>query len=90
MPKKIDTNHREIIAALRKLGATVWDTHAFGRGAPDFVCGYRGKNYLFEIKYGNGQLTKDEWNWQSRWNGSYYIVRSIDDAVNVITEDDDG
>lgn len=47
---KRDGNHGEIVDDLRKAGATVLDLAAVGKGAPDLLVGYRGVNYLIEIK----------------------------------------
>ncbi len=35
MPKRVDVNQAEIVAALRKAGAVVVDTHVVGKGCPD-------------------------------------------------------
>jgi Holliday junction resolvase len=45
-----DGNQPQIIDALRKAGATVAACHAVGKGFPDLVVGYRGQNFLIEVK----------------------------------------
>ncbi len=47
---KIDRNHVEIVAALRGVGASVQDLAAVGKGCPDLLVGYRGQNYVIEVK----------------------------------------
>ena len=47
---KRDGNHSEIVKKLRDAGATVLDLAAVGKGAPDLLVGFRGANYLIEIK----------------------------------------
>lgn len=47
---RIDANQPAIVAGLRGLGCAVWSTAALGNGFPDIIVGYRGRNYLFEIK----------------------------------------
>lgn len=89
MPKRVDTNQPEIVNALRKVGATVAPTHTLGRGFPDLVVGFRGYNYLLEIKDGSKppskrKLTPDELKWHEEWNGQVAIVNSIDEALRVI------
>ena len=86
---KVDTNQPEIVKALRAVGATVEPTHMIGRGFPDIVVGYRGMNYLLEIKDGDKvpskrKLTDDEAEWHGRWNGSVNIVETIEDAYQAI------
>jgi hypothetical protein len=51
--------------------------------------GYRGVNYLFEIKDGEKvpskqKLTKDEKCWHSIWYGRVEIVRSVPEALQSI------
>jgi hypothetical protein len=86
MPKRVDANQRSIVAGLRSFGASVWITSDCGHGAPDLVCGWQGKAYLFEVKTATGKLTKDEWDWQAAWQGDYHIVRNVEDAVRILME----
>jgi len=86
---RTDANHAEIRDALRGVGASVFDTHFVGRGFPDIVVGFRGGNYLLEIKDGNKppsrqKLTPDEREWHSLWNGSVIVVNSVDAALAAI------
>ncbi len=48
----VDRNQPEIVAALRAAGATVEYLHAVGGGCPDLLVGYRGANYVLEVKEG--------------------------------------
>jgi len=50
MRNRVDANQREIIRAAEKMGASVIDLSQVGGGIPDILIGYRGKNYLIEIK----------------------------------------
>ena len=50
MPKRVDMNQPEIVADLRGIGATVQHLHMVGKGCPDILVGFRGNNWLFEIK----------------------------------------
>lgn len=86
---KTDTNQAEIVEALRQVGATVQPLHFAGRGIPDLICGYRGANYLLEVKDGRRpaskrQLTSDEAQWHEEWRGQVAVVASVDDALTVI------
>lgn len=86
---KIDRNQPEIVAALRSIGATVEILSAVGKGCPDILVGYRGQNYLLEIKDGlkppsQRQLTKDQVPWHEIWQGQVAVVTNIDEATAAI------
>jgi len=85
----LDANQREIVAALRKAGASVTSTAAVGNGYPDISVGIRKVNALFEIKDGSKppskrKLTPDEKAWHDAWRGSVYIVESVDQALDIL------
>jgi len=86
---KVDDNQSDIVAVLRKLGASVQPLHAVGQGCPDLLLGYKGKNYLVEVKDGAKppsarKLTKDQVIWHGKWHGQVVILTSIDDVLNFI------
>ena|SRR3990167_3217154 len=86
MPKKVDKNQVEIVAALRKMGASVQHLHAIGKGCPDILAGIKNQNILIEIKDGKKPLSKqkltpDQIKWHKEWNGQVAIVRSVNDAI---------
>lgn len=89
MAKRIDANQPAIVKALRKLGASVQTLHEVGKGCPDIAVGFRGANYLIEIKDdtkppSKRKLTDDEQEWHAKWNGTVYVVESIEQAMEVI------
>lgn len=76
---RVDSNQKEIVEYLRKKGATVQPLHTVGRGCPDLLVGYNGKNYLCEVKDGDKppsqrKLTPDEDAWHFMWRGKVEIV----------------
>jgi hypothetical protein len=84
-----DDNQDEIVFALRGIGATVAITHQLGGGFVDIVVGFRGKNYLIEIKDGNKppsrrKLTKDEADFHWDWQGQIDIAENAEDAFRII------
>ena len=86
---KVDSNQPAIVEALRGVGASVAHTHMIGRGFPDIVVGFRGVNYLMEIKDGSlapsrRKLTEDEQDWHNVWRGDVVIVESVEDAYRAI------
>ena len=86
---RVDENQSEIVQGLLYMGATVQLLHAVGQGCPDILVGFRGKNYLIEIKNpekpkGDQRLTKDQEQWHSLWSGQKAIVRTVEEALQVI------
>jgi hypothetical protein len=90
MIKRTDRNHAEIINALRKIpNLSVFSTHEVGKGFPDIVIGYKGVNYLIEIKDGNKppsarKLTDAELQFHSNWKGQIKIVNNLDEVLNLL------
>lgn len=88
---KVDANQTEIVRQLRLLGCSVVSTASIGGGFPDVVVGYRGRNYLFEIKILEGvrnpkpaKLTSDEVEFMASWKGQVHIATCLDDVLKVI------
>lgn len=86
---KVDANQAEIVAALRKVGASVTPTHQIGNGFVDLVVGFRSRNYLFELKDGTKppsarKLTDDEAIWFGNWRGEAHVVESAEQAIAIL------
>jgi hypothetical protein len=82
--KRTDHNQVEIVSALRDAGTTVTILAGVGGGCPDLLVGWRGKNYLLEVKNpaGMGDLfTAAELEWIQSWRGQVTIVHDIDEAL---------
>ena len=89
MPKRVDANQKQIVKLLREMGATVQHLHVIGRGCPDILCGFRGENYLFEIKDPDKppsarKLTEDEEAWHLVWRGQVATVQTFYDIVEIL------
>ena len=84
MARRIDSNQREIVAALRAAGATVQDLHFVGHGCTDILVGMDGVNYLFEVKGEHGELTPAEERFFREWEGQVHIVRSVEEALEMV------
>ena len=86
---RVDNNQTEIVEALRRMGATVQDLSPVGKGCPDILVGFQGRNVLMEIKRPDGpkggragrHLTTDQKLWHLRWRGQVCIVRTVDEAI---------
>ena len=82
-----DGNHAEIVDALRRVGCVVMDISDLGRGLPDLVVGYRGEVIAIEVKNPQGwnRVSKSQREWMSKWPGRVAVVRSVDEALAVVT-----
>jgi len=82
---KVDSNHAEIVAALRQVGCSVQSLAAVGGGCPDLLVGRGGKAWLLEVKAERGRMTPDQVVWFGLWGGPpVVVVRSAEDALQVV------
>lgn len=86
---KVDDNQRDIVQALRQIGATVQPLSAVGDGVPDLLVGYRALNILIEVKDGakpksKQNLTMEQETWHARWLGQVVIINNTEDAINYV------
>lgn len=87
---KVDANQVEIVRALRRIGCTVQSLASVGKGVPDLLVGFRGVNYLIEVKDGSKpksaqKLTTDQVEWHSKWLGRVYVVNCVEDAISIVS-----
>lgn len=87
---KVDDNQAEIVAALRKIGASVQPLHAVGQGCPDLLVGWRGITSLLEVKDGKKppsarKLTPDQEKWHAAWMGQVTVVETVEQAILAVT-----
>lgn len=81
---KVDDTQREIVAALRRIGAVVQLLHKVGQGCPDLLIGYQGANFLMEVKSGKGKLNELQAEWHENWRGQVVTVWTAQDAVDYL------
>lgn len=89
---KVDRNHGEVVNALRKVGCSVQDLSAIGKGCPDLLIGIPAVRELafMEIKDGSKppcerRLTDAQVKWHARWEGyPVHIVESVSDALAIV------
>lgn len=86
---RVDENQRAVVDALRAAGASVQHLHKVGQGCPDIVVGYRGQNFLIEIKDGSKPpskqgLTGPQEIWHRNWRGHAVVVNSPEAALAAI------
>ena len=86
---KVDRNQSEIVHALRTAGATVQPLHTVGAGCPDLLVGFRGANFLIEVKDwkaapSDRKLNPTQVAWHDGWKGSVAKVETAEAALAVI------
>lgn len=87
---KIDRNQPEIVAALRKAGASVQSLAGVGVGCPDLLVGFANRTALIEIKDGTKvksaqKLTECQVGWHANWRGgTLATVDGVDAALTVL------
>lgn len=86
---RVDSNQSRIVKELRQAGCSVAITSSLGSGFPDLVVGWRGANYLFEIKDGTlplsgRRLTDEEKTFRDSWTGQYYVIESSGNALEAM------
>ena len=87
---RTDANQSQIVRDLRKMGATVYPTSNLGSGFPDILVGWRGANWLFEVKDSNQppskqRLTDDEKDFHLAWDGQVAVITSAEGAMDIMT-----
>ena len=86
MPRKtyrVDANHAQIVKVLRSAGVSVVSLASVGGGCPDILCGYGGKNYLFEIK-DTGKLQENQKEFKRKWNGETKVIYNAIQALTLM------
>ena len=83
---KRDTNHTEIVAALRASGCRVQDLSLVGGGVPDVMVSAPDstRNVLMEIKTDSGKLNALQQKWHASWLGEVYVVRTEKEALKIM------
>jgi hypothetical protein len=78
-----DRNQDEIVRAFERLGASVQPIRAIKGGVPDLLVGFRGRNYLVEIKVPKeGRLSESQKEWREAWRGQMpFIIKTIADVI---------
>ena len=89
--KRTDDNHREVVDGIRAAlpEATVFDLSGAGKGCPDLLIGWEGRNYLIEIKdpskpESKRGLTTAQQKLHKQWQGQMDIAHSAAEAIAII------
>lgn len=87
---RVDGNHSEIVAGLRKIGARVVDLSKVGEGVPDILAGMAGRWVLIEIKDPSQPANKRKLNAaQVRFHAEHSdlplaVVLTVEDAIRAV------
>ena len=81
---RVDKNQVAVVAALRKIGASVLHLHREGGGCPDLLAGYRGRNVLLEVKMPDEEPNALQVKFMEQWGGEVHVVHSPLEAINAI------
>jgi Holliday junction resolvase len=83
---RIDTNHKEIVKALRDAGASVLSLASMRHGCPDILVGYGNVTMLMEIKKDEkAKFTPDQLDFIAKWKGGPVCrVDSVESALRAL------
>ena len=82
---RVDNNQKELVNFAKQHGCTIAHLHTLGRGIPDLLIGYQGRNYLVEIKSSeNGTLTNDEKTFFDSWRGDAAVITNKKDLIRLL------
>lgn len=87
----MDGNQAEIVEALRAIpDCSVLVLSGVGQGCPDVMVGYRGFNFLFEIKDPDQpahrhELTDAQRTFHAAWKGQAQRVFSLKEIITALT-----
>lgn len=80
-----DANQGELVAALERIGCSVYVMHA----PSDLLVGFRGRNVLLEVKDGDKppsaqKLTPAQVLFRANWRGQHDVVKTVDEAIAAV------
>jgi hypothetical protein len=88
---RVDKNQLATIKEFQRAmpDASVFDASACGEGFPDLVVGWRGRNYLFEVKNpdvrpSDRRLTEPQVAFHGSWQGQVHVVHSAAEMLAVM------
>ena len=82
-----DSNEREIIEALKKIGCEV--TTPMGEpGMPDLLVSLGRKLVMLEIKTDKGKVNSYQEDFHKRFKGHCFVVRTAEEALEIMTKQD--
>lgn len=81
--KKRDANEPAIVDALEAVGAVV--VRISMMDVPDLLVGFRGDNFMLEVKNGKAKPSPGQSTFHAEWRGKpIVVVRGVDEALTAI------
>jgi len=80
---RVDANQNEIVSDLRRLMISVLIISQL-KNCADIIVGYRGKNYIIELKVPGGKTTPGQDQFKDKWKGQCAVCTSLVDVLRVI------
>ena len=85
---KTDIIQKQCVEAAKKLGASVVSLASIGGGCPDLLVGFRGKNFLLELKSTpKASITKDQKIFHEVFEGSIKVIYSVDELIETLLKE---
>ena len=85
---KVDENHAQVRDELREVlhDGTIHDMSGAGNGFPDLCVGWRGLNFLIEVKrkQGGSRLTSRQATFHQNWQGQVAVCRTASEALAIM------
>lgn len=78
---KVDAGQAEIVQAIRQIGGRVLHLHAVGKGCPDLLVAFRGRNVLLEVKEPGKKPNREQVEFIATWGGELHVVYGPQEAV---------
>lgn len=82
--QRSDLNQAGIVKELRSIGCTVFVISATCK--IDIIVGWRGKNYLFEIKQPGKELRPKQKGLHASWKGQIDRAESFEDCMRIMED----
>lgn len=87
--RRVDDNQAGIVAAFRRLGCAVFSLASVGRGCPDLLVAFGGRNHLVEVKDGRKvpsarKLTPLEERFAREWPVRVWLAECSEDCVALV------
>ncbi len=83
--RKLDTNHRAIVATLEAMGCTV-ETIQGAAGVPDLVVRIFGLERLAEVKPPGEKLNPNQKLWWGKWGREATVLRTAQDCEALVAQ----
>ena len=87
---RTDKNHSALLKLIKTIpGVSIQDLGWASGGVPDTMLGFRGRNYLVEIKRPDTAPSKSKLNdaqveWHETWRGQVAVCRTFSDVLKVL------